>query len=149
MHTKDFSSAPSAARGQFVFFGGTRYAGIRALLQLSWVWFQLARAMRRAPGYMGHHLWYRFPYTFGNFSVWDSWDHMMEFGRSREHRKVMKWVARPSIGRASFVRFLRASPEGHTLGKWRAEPDPDKEWRRYQLPFSSRRVDVTEDWWEA
>ena len=146
MQSNDFSAAPRVANGEFMFFGGTRYSGLWALIRLSVVWPRLARAMRRAPGSMGHFLWYRFPYTFGNFSSWDSWEHMMAFARSSEHRRAMVWLAKPGVGRASFIRFLRARPDGHTIGEWRAEPDPDREWRRFRLPFSSGTVDDIDGW---
>ncbi len=119
------------------------------MMQLGLVWWRVSRAMRRAPGYMGHFLWYRFPFTFGNFSFWDSWEHMVQFARSTEHRRAMAWLSRPRIARASFVRFLRAAPDGHSIGEWRAEPDPDEEWKRYRLPFSSGRVTDMPDWFGA
>jgi len=146
VHSKDFSSAPRTAQAEYVFFGGTRYSGMRAMIKLAFVWARLAKAMRAAHGYSGHYLWYRFPYTIGNFSFWATWDDMMAFARSDEHRKAMAWLAKPNVGKASFVRFLKAAPDGHTLGEWRAEPDPDQEWRRYRLPFSSGRVAGMEDW---
>ena len=68
MYTKDFTKAPGAAQGTHLFFGGTQYTGVRALIQLAFVWMRLSRRMRAASGYKGHFLWYRFPFTFGNMS---------------------------------------------------------------------------------
>ena len=145
MHTRDFSRAPKSSQAEYAFFGGTRYKGVFALVQLGYVWLRLSRAMRRAPGYMGHYIWYRFPFTFGNFSLWDTWQSMMRFARSKEHRRAMAFVARPRIGKAAFVRFLRFAPDGHTLGTWRGEPDAE-DWRDFKLPFSSGDVPVMEEW---
>ncbi len=145
MHTRDFSKAPKPSQAEYAFFGGTRYKGVLALVQLGFVWFRLSRAMRRAPGYMGHYIWYRFPFTFGNFSLWDSWQSMMRFARSKEHRRAMAFVARPRIGKAAFVRFLRFAPDGHTLGTWRVEPDA-ADWRDFKLPFSSGEILDMKGW---
>ena len=72
MITKDFSKAPMYAQGTHVFFGGTSYTGIPALIRLGFVWRRVARGMRASPGYRGHFIWYKFPFTFGNFSLWDT-----------------------------------------------------------------------------
>ena len=145
MQTRDFSKAPKPAQAEYAFFGGTRYKSVLALIRLGFVWLRLSRAMRRAPGYMGHYIWYRFPFTFGNFSLWATWQDMMRFARSRDHRRVMAWVAKPGVGKAAFVRFLRFAPDGHTLGTWRVEPDAE-DWRNFQLPFSSGAVPDMKQW---
>jgi hypothetical protein len=136
MFTRDFSSAPRAARGRHVFFGGTRYTGVWALVRLALVWRRVARRMRASPGYLDHYVWFRFPATFGNFSVWDSREHMLAFARSPEHRAAIAWLVRPGTARGAFIRFLAAEPAGHTIGEWRAEPDGDR-WRTPALPFST------------
>ena len=139
MYTKDFSKAPGAAQGTHLFFGGTQYTGVRALIQLAFVWMRLSRRMRAAPGYRGHFLWYRFPFTFGNMSFWDSRKEMMAFAQSAEHRNAIRWLVKPGTAHASFIRFLVAQPEGHTIGQWRAEDDADA-WRTPVFPFSSETV---------
>jgi len=145
VRTRDFSKAPKPAQAEFAFFGGTRYKGVLALVQLAFVWLRVSRAMRRSPGYMGHYIWFRFPFTFGNFSLWDSWPNMLRFARSREHRRAMAFAARPRIGKAGFVRFLRFAPDGHTLGTWRVESDAG-EWRDFKLPFASGAVPEMDTW---
>lgn len=136
MFTRDFSKAPLPARGTHMFFGGTQYSGPWALGRLAFVWPRVSRRMRRSPGYLGHFIWYRFPFRFGNFSLWDSREHMMSFARSAEHLAAIDWLLSPGTADGAFIRFLRAYPEGHTIGDWRAEDDGEA-WRTRRLPFST------------
>jgi heme-degrading monooxygenase HmoA len=140
MFTKDFSKAPRFGQGTHMFFGGTKYAGILAMIQLAFAWPRVARAMRRSAGYRGHFLWYRFPFTFGNISLWDTREHMMAFARSQQHLDAIAWLVKPGTATGAFVRLLKAYPEGHSIGVWRAEDDGEA-WRQPQLPFqpTSRR----------
>ena len=137
MITKDFSKAPMYAQGTHVFFGGTSYTGIPALIRLGFVWRRVARGMRASPGYRGRFIWYKFPFTFGNFSLWDTRADMMGFAQSAEHVDAVRWLVSPGVARAAFVRLLRADPAGHSIGEWRAEDDGDA-WRNAAFPFSSR-----------
>ena len=136
MFTSDFSRAPRFAQGTHMFFGGTRYTGIPSMVRLAFVWWRVSRRMRAMPGYMGHFLWYRFPFTFGNVSLWDSREHMMAFAQSHEHRAAVAWLVRPGVAHGAFVRFLRTDGSGHSLGDWRAEDDGEA-WRVPVYPFSS------------
>ena len=128
MFTTDFSKAPKLAQGSHAFFGATRYAGLGAVVRLPLVWRRVSRRMRRSPGYQGHVIWYRFPFTFGNLSLWDTRENMAGFAHSAEHRAAIHWVTRPGVGEGAFIRFLTADATGHSLGSWRAEHDVD-EWR--------------------
>ena len=141
MFTGDFSKAPRAARGSYLFFGGTKYSGFGAIIQLIFVWTRVIRRMKASPGYLGHFIWYGFPFTFGNFSLWDSKQNMMAFARSPEHRAAIRWLVQPRIGRGAFIRFFQGEPAGHTLGQWRAEYDPNEDWRNPRFPFSSGTFD--------
>ena len=136
MRTSDFSKAPQEAQGEAMFFGGTRYAGVRAMVRLFFVWRRVRRGMVSSPGYKGHFVWYQFPFTLGNVSLWERGDDMMAFARSPEHRDAIAWLLRPGVADGAFIRFLQAQPEGHTLGIWRAELDPSETWRNPQRPFS-------------
>ena len=120
MHTREFSRAPGVAQGSYVFFGGTRYRA-RGAIGLALRWPSFVRELRRAPGYRGHVLWYRFPFTFGSISSWDRRDDLLAFARTAMHRGAASWMVRPDIADAAFIRFLRADAGGHTLGAWRAE----------------------------
>ena len=110
MFTTDFSKAPSPAQGSNLFFGGTKYTGIRSLIKLLFVWRRVARKMKSSQGYMGHFIWYRFPFTFGNFSLWDSNENMMAFAQSQEHRAAITWLVKPGTARGAFIRFFQADP---------------------------------------
>lgn len=136
MFTKDFSQAPKAAQGNYMFFGGTSYTGLRSLLQLIFVWRRVVRRMKASPGYLDHFIWFRFPFTFGNFSIWDSKENMMAFARSPEHSGAIRWLVKPATARGAFIRFLRVEPAGHSIGEWRAEADGD-DWRIPRMPFST------------
>jgi heme-degrading monooxygenase HmoA len=141
MFTTDFSKAPQAAQGSYLFFGGSQYTGIRSLLRLMVRWPRVVRAMQAASGYRGHYVWYRFPFTFGNFSLWDSKESMLAFARGAEHRAAIHWLVKPGTAHAAFIRFFTAEPAGHSIGAWRAEDDPQEEWRIPRLPFSSAVFD--------
>jgi heme-degrading monooxygenase HmoA len=123
MRTTDFSKAPPVARGTAIFFGGTRYSGLRSILRLILVWRRVSRTMKKARGYRGHYVWYRFPFSFGTISVWDSHEDLLEFARTREHREAVTWLYQPGTARGSFIRYYDARPEGHSIGEWRAEGD--------------------------
>ena len=135
MFTKDFSKAPPYAQGTHVFFGGTAYTGIPALIRLGFVWRRVSRGMRASPGYRGHFIWYKFPFTFGNFSLWATRADMMRFARGVEHVDAVRWMVSPGVARAAFVRLLRTDDAGHSIGEWRAEGDGDA-WRNAVFPFS-------------
>jgi heme-degrading monooxygenase HmoA len=139
MFTRDFSRAPDMARGSHMFFGGTRYRGLRALCELAVRWPGFARELRRSPGYCGHVLWYRFPFTFGSVSTWERREDMLAFARTSAHRGAVSWLTRPGIADAAFIRFLQADEAGHTIGSWRGEDDGDA-WRVSHLPFSSTEL---------
>ena len=144
MFTRDFSSAPGFAQCRCAFFGGTRYGGLLAMARLAVVWPAVARRMRSAPGYLGHFVWYRFPFTLGTLSLWDSREHMLAFARTAEHRAAVAWLLRPGVARGAFIRFLAAEPAGHTIGGWRADRD-GQAWRTADLPFSAAAADAETD----
>ena len=56
---------------------------------------------------------HRFPFTFGNVSLWERREDMMAFARSPEHRDAVAWLLRPGVADGAFIRFLQAQPEGH------------------------------------
>ena len=136
MFTDDFSKAPKFAQGTHMFYGGSNYTGLRALIQLYFTWRRVVRRMKASPGYMGHFVWYKFPLGIGNFSIWDSYDNMMRFAQSSEHRKAVAWLVKPGTANGAFIRFCEIGAEGHSIGGWRAEADGEA-WRIPRMPFSS------------
>jgi hypothetical protein len=144
MFTENFSNAPDFANGAHMFFGGSRYTGIPSLIRLYFVWRNVVKRMKATPGYRGHFVWYRFPWTIGNVSLWETRDAMMAFARSKEHRDSVTWLVTPGTASAAFIRFMVAEPHGHTIGAWRAEEDGDA-WRTPQFPFSTGRAPAATD----
>lgn len=122
MRTTDFSQAPAMGQATAQFVGGTRFTGPRALLQLARRWFPLVRRMKRWPGYRGHHLWYRFPFTLGTIAFFADRAALLSFARCPEHAEIMRWVMRPGNARGGFIRFYEVLPHGYSSGVWRAEP---------------------------
>jgi heme-degrading monooxygenase HmoA len=118
LYTADFSRAPATARAGAVFYGGTRYSGVWALIRLGWRWPRFRRELRRAPGYLGHHVWYSFPFTVGNVSFWESQQHLMAFARTPAHKQAAAWMVSPGVSRAGFIRYLTPLPVGNSLGEW-------------------------------
>ena len=121
MRTTDFSKAPERAQGNAIFFGGTRYSGFRSIIKLIFVWRRVSKAMKKAPGYRAHYVWFRFPFTFGTISVWDSHEALQEFARTETHNDAVAWQYRPGTAKGSFIRYYDARPEGHTIGEWSVE----------------------------
>jgi hypothetical protein len=72
MRTTDFSRAPAIGQARAQFVGGTNFAGPRAFAGLVKRWFPLLRRMKRSPGYRGHYVWYRFPFTIGTIAFFGS-----------------------------------------------------------------------------
>ncbi len=120
MRTHDFSAAPAIARAGSIFHGGAAYSGVGALLGLFLRWPRVRRAMHQAPGYLGHRVWYGFPYTIGTTSFWETHEQLLAFARSAEHREATAWMQRPGVARAAFIRYLTPLPDGNAIGAWSA-----------------------------
>lgn len=122
-YTRDFSRAPSASRADAVFYGGTQYSGFRSMVGLLWQWRRVRRTMTESEGYLGHHIWYRFPFTFGTVSFFATQQQMMTFARSLQHKRAARWMYEPGVSDGSFFRILTPQPNGYTNGIWSADPD--------------------------
>lgn len=122
MRTTDFSRAPAVGQATAQFVGATRFTGPRALLHLSRLWFPMVRRMKRSPGYMGHKIWYRFPFTLGTIAFFSDKDALLAFARSPEHAAIMRWVMEPGNATGGFIRIYEVLPHGYSSGVWRAEP---------------------------
>ncbi len=122
MRTTDFSRAPAIGQGEAIFAGGTNFGSLAAMLRLPRLWFPLVRRMKRSPGYRGHHIWYRFPFTLGTIAFFADRDALLTFARSPEHARIMQWVMEQGNARGGFIRLYDAQPGGYSSGMWRAEP---------------------------
>ena len=122
MRTTDFSSAPPIGQATAQFVGGTRFSGPLALIRLYRRWLPLVRRMQRSPGYRGHRVWYRFPFTLGTVAFFADKDALLAFARSPEHQAIMQWVMQPGNANGGFIRIYEVLPHGYSSGVWRAEP---------------------------
>src|SRR5436190_12593958 len=122
MRTTDFSSAPQIGQATAEFVGATRFAGPLAMVRLYQRWLPLLRRLKRSPGYRGHRVWYRFPFTLGTIAFFADRDALLAFARIPEHAELMRWVMEPGNARGGFIRIYEALPHGYSSGIWRAEP---------------------------
>jgi hypothetical protein len=122
MRTTDFSAAPPIGQATAQFVGATSFRGPRALLSLYRRWRPMERRLRRSPGYRGHRVWYRFPFTFGTIAFFADRDALLAFARCPEHAALMRWVMQPGNAKGGFIRIYEALPHGYSSGVWRSEP---------------------------
>jgi len=123
MKTDDLSMLPAYGRANAVFIGATRYSGPRALLAHWPRWIRLRRRVKRAPGFCGHYLYYKFPFTFGQIVLFEEMDQMLRFARNKLHRELMHWVTDGDRNAtAGFIRLYDARAGGsYANGAWSAE----------------------------
>ncbi|RBP62409.1 hypothetical protein DFO66_11575 [Brevibacterium sanguinis] len=123
MRSKDFSQAPPQARAEAVFLGANRYRSPLAMLAQVRRWPKVARSLKRAPGYLWHRSYVEFPDRIGLIVAFASYDDLMLYARTPEHREIMKWLVggEKAPARGGFIRILRADEWGYTNGEYRAE----------------------------
>jgi hypothetical protein len=124
MKTTDLSKVPRWGRGNAVFIGATEYSGIRPLVSHLPKWIRLRRRLKQMPGFCGHFVYYRFPYTFGQVVVFEEMDQMLRFARSKLHRELMAWIVEGDgkHAKAGFIRLYDARPGGsYANGLWSNE----------------------------
>ncbi len=122
MRTTDFSRAPLIGQATAEFVGATRFRGPLSMIELARRWYPMLAKLKRSPGYRGHHVWYRFPFTLGTIAFFADKDALLSFARSPEHHAIMRWVMEPGNARGGFIRLYEALPFGYSSGCWRAEP---------------------------
>jgi hypothetical protein len=121
MRTTDFSRAPAFGQANAMFVGATRFSGPFAMMRLYTFWRPMVRRLKRSPGYCGHHVWYRFPFTLGTMAFFKDKKSLLLFARSPEHAALMRWVMEPGHAQGGFIRLMDAQPSGYSSGIWRAE----------------------------
>ncbi len=121
MRTTDFSCAPDLGQATAEFVGATFFRGPLPVLQLVRRWRGLARRLKHSPGYRGHRVWYRFPFSVGTIAFFADRDSLLAFARSPEHASIMRWVMQPGNAKGGFIRIYEARPQGYSSGVWRAE----------------------------
>jgi hypothetical protein len=124
MKTDDLSLVPRYGRANAVFVGATQYSGLRALLAHWPKWIRLRRRLKHAPGFCGHYVYYKFPYTFGQVVLFEEMDQMLRFARNKLHRELMSWVTEGDgrNAKAGFIRLYDARAGGsYANGAWSAD----------------------------
>ncbi|QQB12982.1 hypothetical protein [Brevibacterium casei] len=124
MRSNDFSLAPPQARAESFFLGANRYRNPLSMLGQVRRWPKLAKALRRAPGYLWHRSYYEFPDRIGLLVAFATRDDLMRFARTPEHVEIMHWLVGAgdsSPARGGFIRLLDAEEWGYTNGEFRAE----------------------------
>jgi hypothetical protein len=108
------------ATAQFV--GATNFRRPLALIGLYRHWLPTVRRLKESSGYLGHRVWFAFPFTFGTIAFFADRDSMLTFARCPEHARLIQWVMRPGNARGGFIRFWQVLPDGYSSGVWRVEP---------------------------
>ena len=124
MRSNDFSKAPPQARAEVVFLGANRYRNPVVMIGQLRRWPKLAKALRRAPGYLWHRSYYEFPDRIGLIVAFTTRDDLMKYARTPEHVEIMKWLVgngENSPAKGGFIRILTAEEWGYTNGEFRAE----------------------------
>jgi hypothetical protein len=121
MRTTDFSHAPGFGQANAMFVGATHFHGPLAMMRLYTLWRAMVRRLKCSPGYCGHRVWYRFPFTLGTMAFFKDKKALLLFARSPEHATLMRWVMEPGHARGGFIRLHEAQPSGYSSGIWRAE----------------------------
>ena len=122
MRTTDFSHAPSIGQAGAQFVGGTKFRHPLAIYGLYRHWRPMVKQLKKSSGYLGHHVWFGFPLTFGTIAFFTDRDALLTFARTPEHARLVEWVMQPGNARGGFIRLWESCPEGYSSGVWRAEP---------------------------
>jgi hypothetical protein len=127
MKTTDLSKLPRFGQANAVFIGASEYTGVRALLEHLPKWFRLRRRLKAAPGFCGHYVYYKFPFTFGQVVLFENMDQLLRFARNKVHRELMAWITehdgeKGRNAKAGFIRLYKALPDGaYANGSWSAD----------------------------
>ena len=89
MRTTDFSRAPLIGQATAEFVGATKFRGPISMIKLARRWYPMLAKLKRSPGYRGHHVWYRFPFTLGTIAFFADTDALLSFARSPEHHAIL------------------------------------------------------------
>ena len=122
--TTDLSKVPPYGRANAVFVGATQYSGFRPLLAHWPKWIRLRRRLKQAPGFCGHYVYYKFPFTFGQVVLFEEMDQLLRFARNKLHRELMAWIVEGDgrNAKAGFVRLYDARPgASYANGLWSAD----------------------------
>jgi heme-degrading monooxygenase HmoA len=107
---------PAEGRGPVVVDGANRMRGLRALALLAWHAPRLRRELVAAPGYLRHHLWYRWPLTVGLVSFWSDTASAYAFAHGPAHLALWRRAARTGFTSGGWLAVYRFHHGGELWG---------------------------------
>lgn len=155
MRTRDFSAIPvPQGHTGAVFIGMNTYRRPWHLAEQVMMWAPLARRLKKAPGYLWHLSYFRFPMRIGLVVGFESREALMQFATTDEHHAIMHWLigtdadsgarsANPAKApvKGGFIRILTADEVGYASGPWRADQDElelIRRWTAQAAPSGSK-----------
>jgi heme-degrading monooxygenase HmoA len=93
--------------------GANELTGVRAVIWLVRQWPALQRELMDSRGYLGHRLWFAWPWTIGLTTWWRDEAAVYRFAHLPQHRRVWAWGAEPGHtngGWLAHYRFVRGGP---------------------------------------
>src|SRR6266851_1760604 len=93
--------------------GANELSGPLALLWVASRWPVLRRELVGARGYIGHRLWFAWPWTFGLTTWWQDAADPYRYAHLPEHLRLWAWAAEPGHTRGGWLahyRYVRGGP---------------------------------------
>jgi hypothetical protein len=92
------SANPRLRQAGAVFVGGNRFTSPFAWIRVLPMWRALLGRLDQLPGYLGHRVYWRPPFTLGIIAFFADWDSLLISGRIKAHRDLMVWVEEHANG---------------------------------------------------
>ena len=96
--------------------GANEFGGLIALIQAGRRWPRLRREMVGAPGYVGHRIWYGFPYTIGLLTWWQDEASAYRFAHLPAHLEFWEWAQIPGKTVGGWLAFYAYAHGGPLWG---------------------------------
>lgn len=92
-------------KGLVVADGANEFGSPAALVQAGLRWPGLRRELMGTPGYVGHRLWYGFPYTVGLLTWWEDEASAYRFAHLPAHLEFWDWAIIPGKTNGGWLAF--------------------------------------------
>jgi heme-degrading monooxygenase HmoA len=112
----DEDAVTERMKGLVVADGANEFDGFVAILQAARRWPALRDEMRRASGYVTHHLWFSFPFTVGILSWWEDEASAYRFAHLPAHLEFWEWATRAGHTRGGWLAFYAFDHGGPLWG---------------------------------
>jgi hypothetical protein len=96
--------------------GANHMAGFRSLAWLLWKAPTIRRELVAAPGYVRHHLWYRWPLTVGLLSFWTDARSAYAYAHLPVHLSLWRRASRRDFTRGGWLAVYRFHNGGELWG---------------------------------